>query len=320
MPLDLDMPRPLRRLRASGAVFALALAAAAAAPGRAQESAAPAVVDSAAADAPARQPDVHFVPTPMEVVDQMLAFVRPTRDDVVYDLGCGDGRIVVAAAQRHGARGVCVDLDPSRIRESRQNADTAGVTARIRFHQGDLFEMDLSEATVVTLYLLPDLNLRLRPKLFEELRPGTRVVSHAFHMGDWEADSMATVARKDGGNSFVYYWVIPADVAGSWTLQAGRGPGERRYALTLDQQHQRLTGRAGRRGDEATLSDAAVVGDSISFTLTDRAAGRPVAMRFSGKVEGNAMRGILVADGKDGSQAWTAARARARAGDDGSGP
>ena len=156
------------------------------------------LVASTAHGQPTRAPDVHFVPTPMEVVDAMLAVARVTKDDRLFDLGSGDGRIVITAAKRLGTRGVGIDIDPQRITESRRNADTAGVTRLVEFRQADLFETDLREATVVTLYLLPRLNVQLRPKLFAELRPGSRVVSHSFDMGDWIADSTQSLSGRTG--------------------------------------------------------------------------------------------------------------------------
>ena len=160
---------------------------------------------AAAVHAPARTPDVIFVPTPEEVVAAMLDVARVTKDDVVYDLGCGDGRIVIAAAQKHGARGIGIDIDPQRIAEATANAQKAAVTDRVKFLEADLFTTDISEATVVTLYLLPTLNVRLMPKLMKELRPGTRIVSHAFDMGEaWPPERTLEI---DGRK--VYYWTIP---------------------------------------------------------------------------------------------------------------
>jgi SAM-dependent methyltransferase len=151
-----------------------------------------------------RTPDVIFVPTPNEVVNKMLEMAKVTANDVVYDLGCGDGRIVITAAQQFGCRGVGIDIDPERIREATENVGRAKVTDKVRFIQGDLFEADISEATVVTLYLLTELNLKLRPKLRKDLRPGTRVVSHAFAMGDWKPERTEHVS-----GSSVYLWRIP---------------------------------------------------------------------------------------------------------------
>ena len=150
----------------------------------------------------ARTPDVIYVPTPPAVVERMLDLARVGPGDVVYDLGCGDGRIVVAAARR-GARAIGVDIDPERVAEARANVRSAGVQDRARIVEGDLFEMDLRDASVVTLYLLPELNLRLRPKLLQ-LKPGTRIVSHAFDMADWKPERVEQVGR-----SSVYLWTVP---------------------------------------------------------------------------------------------------------------
>jgi SAM-dependent methyltransferase len=150
-----------------------------------------------------RRPDVVFVPTPQEVVDTMLKVASVGAKDTLYDLGSGDGRIPITAAKQWGTRGLGVDIDPDRIREAKANALAAGVSDRVRFVQGDLFEMDLTPATVITLYLLPDLNLKLRPRLLA-LKAGTRVVSHDFSMGDWKPEKTIVT-----GNRTVYFWRIP---------------------------------------------------------------------------------------------------------------
>lgn len=156
------------------------------------------------AQAPTPRLDVPYVPTPQEVVDEMLKVANVKKEDMLYDLGCGDGRIVITAAQKFGTRGVGVDINPERIKESNENARKAGVTDRVKFIQQNLFDTDLSKATVITLYLLPDVNLKLRPKLLQ-LKPGTRIVSHAFDMGDWKPDKTVDVNGRR-----VYYWVVPA--------------------------------------------------------------------------------------------------------------
>ena len=150
-------------------------------------------------------PDVHFVPTPSAVVDAMLKVANVTSNDVIYDLGSGDGRIVITAAKTYGARGVGIDLDPALIKQANENARKAGVSDRVTFLQADLFKADISEATVVTLYLLRSINLRLQPKLMRELKPGTRVVSHRFDMGDWKPEQTLTVHGAQ-----VYLWTIPS--------------------------------------------------------------------------------------------------------------
>ena len=154
---------------------------------------------------PKRKLDVWYVPTPHEIVDRMLDMAKVRAGDVVYDLGCGDGRMVIAAAKKYGTRGIGVDLDPARIREARANAKQAGVDSLVTFKVADMFETDIREATVVLLYLLPELNRRLKPKLFAQLRPGARVVSHDWDMGrDWPPDEYV----KLGGDG-IYLWIMP---------------------------------------------------------------------------------------------------------------
>ncbi|MGE3275029.1 MAG: cyclopropane-fatty-acyl-phospholipid synthase family protein [Vicinamibacterales bacterium] len=164
----------------------------------------PAAATAEAQDAPTRRPDVIYVPTPEEVVEAMLQVANVTKNDIVYDLGCGDGRIPVTAAKKYGARGVGIDIDPQRIKEANENVQRNGVGDRVKIMQADLFETDLSEATVVTLYLLPSLNEKLKPKLMRELKPGTRIVSHAFDMGDWKPEKELDVNGRK-----VYFWTIP---------------------------------------------------------------------------------------------------------------
>ena len=159
----------------------------------------------AAQEVAERTPDVPYVPTPQEVVDEMLRMANVTKNDFVIDLGSGDGRIVITAAQKYGARGMGIDINPERIAEARANAKQAGVTNLVEFRQGDLFKAELGKATVVTMYLLSSVNMKLRPKLFRELKPGTRIVSHAFDMGEWKPEKTADV---DGRR--VMFWTIPS--------------------------------------------------------------------------------------------------------------
>ena len=176
-------------LRISAAVLALLLAF----PALAQESSAP------------RGPDVIYVPTPQEVVDKMLEVAEVKKGDVLYDLGSGDGRIPVTAAKKFGVRAVGIDIDPERIKEANANAKKNGVEKLVKFRNEDLFRANFREATVVTLYLLPDLNVKLRPKLWRELKPGTRIVSHQFDMGDWKPEK-----RIDLNGRTIYFWRVPA--------------------------------------------------------------------------------------------------------------
>ena len=185
--------------RIGTALFALALIA-----GLPACSPTPAGGEAATLSA-AREPDVVFVPTPQPVVDAMLKMANVRTGDVLYDLGSGDGRIPITAARDYGVRGTGIDIDPKRIAEANANAKEAGVTDLVTFKQADLFTSDFSDATVVTLYLLDSLNEKLRPKLLAELKPGTRIVSHAFRMGDWEPQATQLV-----GNSNIYLWTVPA--------------------------------------------------------------------------------------------------------------
>lgn len=182
---------------------------------------------------PQLQLDVPYLPTPKEVVAEMLELAKVKGDDVLYDLGCGDGRVLIMAAQKFGTRGVGVDVDPQRIKEANENARKAGVTDRVKFLQQDLFQTDISSATVVTIYLLPDINLKLRPKLLQELKPGTRIVSHDFDMGEWKPQRVVQVQGPQRENTLyyengktmmvrgpqrehtLYYWVVPEDVPDS---------------------------------------------------------------------------------------------------------
>lgn len=163
---------------------------------------------------PKRQPDVPYVPTTEEAVQAMLELASVKKTDVVYDLGCGDGRIVIAAAKKFGARGVGIDINPERIKEARENAKKAGVEHLVRFEENDLFEAKISDATVVTLFLLSSINLKLKPKLMADLKPGTRLVSNTFDMGDWKAEREANVGGDDNGDGYLsrklFLWTIPA--------------------------------------------------------------------------------------------------------------
>jgi len=161
--------------------------------------------DLAQQSTPARQPDVVFVPTPNDVVNAMLRLANVSSTDVVYDLGCGDGRIVIAAAKMYGARGVGIDIDPERIREATANAQKAGVADKVTFRNEDLFLADISPATVVTLYLSGPVNARLAPKLMKELRPGTRIVSHAFDLGSWKPQQRTSVSQRP-----IFLWTVAA--------------------------------------------------------------------------------------------------------------
>jgi len=168
-----------------------------------------AAIAQSAAPKPAKAPEVPYVPTHDDIVSEMLSMARVGPNDVIYDLGSGDGRIVIAAAKKFGTRGVGYDIDPERVREANENAQKAGVTDKVRFVEGDIFDADIKDATVVTLYLLPDVNMRLRPKLLADLKPGTRVVSHNYDMGDWVPEKSKKM-EVNGTDHYVYFWTVPA--------------------------------------------------------------------------------------------------------------
>lgn len=248
--------------------------------------------------------DVPYVPTPESVVEKMLDMAAVTGSDLVYDLGCGDGRIVIAAAKERGARGVGIDLDPERIRESKENAREARVTDRVMFVRQDLYNTDLRDATVVTLYLLPSVNLEIRPKLFKELKPGTRVVSHDFDMGEWTADQIAEV---DG--SMVYFWVMPANVSGTWKWTMPGSAGKERFVLKLEQEFQNARGTLTSGSSEMPVHDVRISGDQVSFTVDQAAGGKAAGVRYEGRVNGDTIQGVIHnPDGQSEGKGWTARR------------
>ncbi len=227
--------------------------------------------------------DVPYVATPPAVVDEMLRMARVASTDVVYDLGSGDGRVVITAARKFGARGVGVEIDPAMVDRSRANVARAGVADRVRILQQDIFDTDLSPATVVTLYLPPYLNLRLRERLLE-LRPGTRVVSHSADLGDWKPDRR-TAIRKD-----VLLWVVPAKLAGSWMVRIG----ERRLELRFEQRFQQVSGDAVLDGEPVGVWEAKLEGASLRFVLVDPST--DTGWYFSGKVGKGTIAGELARD------------------------
>ena len=266
-----------------------------------------------------REPDVRFVPTPNEVVMEMLKMARVTANDIVYDLGCGDGRFVITAAKLFGARGVGIDIDPVRIQESTENARKAGVSDRVKFIQYDLFKAAISEATVVALYLETDLNLKLRPKLLRDLKPGTRIVSHEFDMDDWKPDNSGRVlnvelyyqpnvpSKKD---TDYYYWVVPANVAGAWRWGLSTSAGKEDFTLRLTQQFQEIRGEIQVKGRKASIGDARLAGDQISFTFNDETKKQKTGMRFMGRISGDAIKGDVEIQGgpSAGNYSWNAKR------------
>jgi SAM-dependent methyltransferase len=218
--------------------------------------------------------DAPQVATDMEVVDIMLGMARVRPDDRVVDLGSGDGRILIAAARSYGAHGLGVDIDPARVRESIENARAAGVASFITFRRQDLFQTPIGDADVLTLYLLPEINLRLRPRILAEMRPGTRVVSHDFDMGDWHWDQ-----RRHVGTATIYLWIVPARVQGRWTLTSDG----QAFALDLQQQYQALNGSIAVGDRQVRAEQGRVTGNLVRF-IADLGQGRQT---FEGRLEGN---------------------------------
>ncbi|MBI3043646.1 MAG: methyltransferase domain-containing protein [Betaproteobacteria bacterium] len=254
-----------------------------------------------------------YVPTPQIVVDEMLRFGRVGADDFVVDLGSGDGVIVLTAAQKLKARGFGVDIDPELVEQSNAAAKLRGVADRAAFYVQDVFKADISKATVVTLYLLPDMMLDLRPKILGELKPGTRVVSHDYHFGDWQPDDEYTwdVPEKEAVNGVpratVYLWLVPARVAGRWRLNVAPPAGQT-YELTLKQSFQNLDGSVTGGGAKAVkLTQSRLQGEEISFAFPS-GGDRHL---FRGRVAGGTMEGTVQLAGGKGSARWTATRVRA---------
>lgn len=247
-----------------------------------------------------------YVPTNQPTLEAMLRIANVGPDDYVIDLGSGDGRILITAAKNHGARGFGVDLDPQLVRESVENAKIAGVGGRVQFYQRDLLETRLGDASVITLYLLPDVNLKLRSRMLKELKPGARVVAHDFDMGEWKPDIRASVR---GTSSQIFLWVIPARVAGTWVMSvegAGGGP----YTIELNQIFQEIEGTASRGGRPFYLRDARLDGDRIAFVLIDN-GDYALQWRFEGRVIGSVIEGTVRGEGKAprNQHKWRATRA-----------
>jgi SAM-dependent methyltransferase len=222
------------------------------------------------------QRDVIYVPTPQPVVDRMLEMAKVTKDDLVFDLGSGDGRIAISAGKL-GARAVGIEIDPERLREANDNLKASSLQERVSFRNADLFKTDFKEATVLTLYLLNALNLRLRPTILE-MKPGTRVVSHAFHMAEWEADQEDVVENRR-----IFLWYVPARAEGKWQIRTPEG----NATLELKQQFQKLSGTAKIGDTTVPISNASLRGDLITFSI--QTEGGPMTLTGTvrdGRIEG----------------------------------
>jgi precorrin-6B methylase 2 len=231
--------------------------------------------------------DVIWVPTPPGLIDKMLDAAKVTANDTVIDLGSGDGRTVIAAAKR-GATALGIEYNPDMVELSKANAAKEGVSGKASFVKADIFESDFSKATVITMYLLPQLNLKLRPKILD-LKPGTRIVSHAFTMDDWRADETISAQDNASYSRTAYLWIVPAKVEGNWQLAGGE--------LALKQTYQMITGTLKSGGSSVAISNGRLRGDQITFTAGNA--------EYTGRVSGNTMEGSLKSGGN-----WTATRGR----------
>jgi SAM-dependent methyltransferase len=238
--------------------------------------------------------DVIWVPSPDDIVDRMLTMAQVTPNDLVIDLGSGDGKIAIAAAKKFGARAMGIEYNPEMVKLSQANSQAAGVATKATFRNADIFATDFSQATVVTMYLLPGLNMKLRPQLLA-MKPGTRIASHSFSMEDWEADEISSV---DGRRA--YFWVVPANVQGGWSLDAGG----QKVEMTLEQMFQKIHGTVGIGVLQAGLREPKLRGFLISFAYVDAAG---VRRDFTGRINGGKMEGSF-RDEKGAEGRWTATK------------
>lgn len=262
--------------------------------------------------------DVVYVPTPQEVVEEMLSMANVGPDDYIIDLGSGDGRIVITAAKKHGARGFGVDLDRFLLKQANESARLAGVADRARFFEQNLFETDLTPATVITSYLLPEMNLKLRPKILG-LKPGTRIVTHDYDMDDWfpDAQKVIPVPGKevgDEGKSYIFFYVVPARMAGQWLSQVEHGRNAVVYDFFFDQDFQFVEGMVRVGAREGKVPEFKLVGDAVDFTARVLVDGQVLSHRFRGKVKNDTIEGsVTFGEGKtQRTQPWLARLIKAK--------
>jgi methylase of polypeptide subunit release factors len=255
---------------------------------------------------------VVYVPTPQIVVDEMLKMAKAGPKDFIIDLGSGDGRMVITAAKKFGARGFGVDLSDDLLREANANAIVEGVTDRVRFIKENLFDTDLKQATVISTYLLPEMNERLRPKILN-LQPGTRVIAHDYHMGDWSSDDSKTLSVPEKvvgtpGISYVYLWIVPAKVGGRWQAQIKSPAHAGALELEFNQRYQRIDGSARSGGQQVALQLPKIEGDRLSFSFMTKPGDNATRHQFTGTVKGDSVEGsVRVGDGaKQQELPWSA--------------
>jgi SAM-dependent methyltransferase len=275
-------------------------------------TAAIAVATGASAQEPFKDLDTPYVPTPQIVVKRMLDLAKLKRGETVIDLGSGDGRIMITAAQDYGARGFGVEIDPYLVQSSNEEAKRVGVADRVKFLKQDLFATDFHQADVLTLYLLPDVNMALRPKILAELKAGSRVVSHDYDMGAWRPDAQETVPAPDKTvgvykESTLYLWIVPAKVEGAWELEIHLGGKTRHYPLTLSQEFQVVSGSVTASAkSEAPITQGFLRGEEINIEMPARVISRgPVTL--VGRVAGDTLKGSVRNRGRE-IATWSARR------------
>jgi 16S rRNA G966 N2-methylase RsmD len=257
--------------------------------------------------------DVVYVPTPQIVVDEMLALVKVNKADYLIDLGSGDGRMVITAARKHGAKALGVDLDTYLLKIANDNARKENVTDRVTFREQNLFQTDISEATVISTYLLPEMNLRLRSKIMA-LKPGTRVVAHDYSMGDWYPDEQKTlvVPEKKVGNpgiSYIFSWVVPALAAGQWQSTLNLGGKDVPYQFDMVQFFQNIDGNAS-AGAMTGEMRGKMIGEQIRFTLTSKGAQKIERHEFTGQLNGDTITGTVRVGVDSTARPWSAKRVK----------
>lgn len=242
--------------------------------------------------------DVGYVPTPMMVVNAILKLGSVGPNDFLIDLGSGDGRIVITAAQKYGTRGLGVDLNVKLVALSKNYAKEEGVAKQTKFIIKDIFETDISKADVVTMYLLPEVNLRLRPKLVRELKPGTRIVSYNYHLGEWRPDKTIFIEKLTmDDDAIIYFWIVPAKISGTWHWRLELRGKDEDFNCRLNQNFQDVSGAAWNNGRKWTLFNPLLVGDRISFSLVSEAQGRIIRQDYNGTIKENAIVGTVELSG-----------------------
>ena len=239
--------------------------------------------------------DVPYVPTPMNVARTLLNLGSVGSDDFLIDLGSGDGRIVITAAKEYGARGFGVDLNEELVALSKNNAVAEGVDKKVNFFVRDIFKTDIRAASIVSMYLLNEVNIQLRPKLLAELKPGSRVVSHDFHLGDWRPDKMVHLGTRKSyrDDTHLYLWIIPAKVAGWWQWRLSLSGEEHTFDLNLNQNYQNINGVVKNRDSYLQIFDADLKGDQVQFSLFSEVNERMIRQDYAGCVQGNTIVGTV---------------------------